>query len=205
MNASSASRASVASVRRTLLSTAGLAVGIAIGLALTGPTEMLLGVMFVLPVVGIAAGLTLGGAQLFPGVHDHVHAALWTAGTALGLAVGLTGGTVLVEALALEAGSMPDDLMALLLVGGLAGGGVGLGKWACLRLGASPVSASRWVLGEALALATGALLGGMLCYLALGTIRSVPAIMLIAAAGGIAEGLVFDRNWRRERPAMDAG
>lgn len=179
--------------------------GISTGLALTGPTEMLLGVMFVLPVVGGAAGLALGGAQLFPGVHEHVPAALWTAATAVGLALGLTGGTVLVEAIALEAGRVPDDLAALLIVGGLAGGGVGLGKWACLRLGASPVSAGRWVLGEALALASGALLGGMLCYTALGTIRSVPAIMLIAVAGGIAEGLVFDRNWRRERTATDAG
>ncbi|MDP2498136.1 MAG: hypothetical protein Q8W44_09175 [Candidatus Palauibacterales bacterium] len=203
-NASSASSAASAPARRILLSAAGLAAGIAVGLALAGPTETLLGVMFVLPVVGVAAGLALGGAQLASEVREHVHAALWTTGTAVGLALGLTGGTVLVEAVGLEGGRLPADLAALLLVGSLAGAGVGLAKWVALRAGAAPpVPAGRWVAGEALALATGALLGGMLCYLALGTIRSVPAIVLIAVAGGMAEGLIFDRNWRAAAASTD--
>jgi len=42
-------------------------------------------------------------------------------------------------------------------------------------------------------------LAGALCYLALGTIRSVPAMVFIAVAGGVAEGLILDRNWRRAR------
>lgn len=187
------------SLRRTLLSAAGLATGIGIGLALTGPTEMLLGVMFVLPVVGLVAGLALGGAQVASGIRENVNAALWTGGTAMGLALGLTGGTVLVEAVGLEGGRLLPDLAALLLVGGLAGAGVGLAKWISLRLGAAPAPAGRWIAGEALGLAGGALLGGGLCYLALGTIRSVPAIILIAVAGGVAEGLILDRNWRKTR------
>ena len=138
-----ASQSSSAPLRRAILSAAGLAAGIAIGLALAGPSETLLGVMFVLPVVGIAAGLALGGAQLASEVREHVAPAPWTAGTAIGLALGLTGGTVLVEAVGLEGGRVLPDLAALLLVGSLAGAGVGLAKWVVLRAGAASPPARR--------------------------------------------------------------
>lgn len=200
-----ASQSSSAPLRRAILSAAGLAAGIGAGLALARPTEALLGVMFVLPVVGLAAGLALGGAQLASEVREHVAPALWTAGTAVGLALGLTGGTVLVEAVGLEGGRVLPDLAALLLVGSLSGAGVGLARWASLRAGAASPPAGRWIFGEAGGLAAGALAGGALCYLALGTIRSVPAIVLIAVAGGVAEGLIFDRNWRRTGPATGGG
>lgn len=190
-----------AGLRWSALSAAGLTIGIGLGLLLASPAEAVLGVMFVLPVVGGAAGLILGGAQLVAGLRERVSPVRWTLATSVGVAVGLTLGTVLVEtvlvdAFGLRGGEPLSDLAALTLVGGLTGAAAGLVQWPFLAgEGTSPDGG--WVVGSAAGLAAGAVVGGGLCYLVAGTIRSPLAILVVALAGGAALGAVLGRR----RPA----
>lgn len=187
------------STRWILLSAIGLTAGIGAGGALAGPVEALLGVMFVLPAVGVSAGLCLGGAQLVANGSREATSIAWIATTAFGFAIGLTLGTVLVEVLlvdmvGLRAGHAPSDLVALAFVGGLAGAVTGsVQLLPALRKG-TDASAGWWTVGSALGLALGAAVGGGIAYLAVGTIRSLAGIALVGLGAGAGIGATLGRT-----------
>lgn len=190
-------------LRLPLLSSGGLLVGVGLGLALTRPTEALLGVMFVLPVIGAAGGAALASAQLLGGLADRVRASLWIAASAAALAIGLTVSTALVEAVGLRPGRVLHDLGALVVVGGGAGASLGAGQWLATP-GSRRPGAGALIGGAALGLATGAVAGGALCHLLLGTIRSLPAVAVIAVAGGAGAGVELAGRRPRDGRARDA-
>lgn len=188
------------STRWMLLSALALTVGIGAGLLLTPWTEEILGVMFVLPVIGAAAGASVGGAQQIAGVGGRLQSWPWLAATAAGLAAGLTLGTAAVEtiltgALGLQEGVVAADLAALFLIGLCGGGAVGLLQWLLLRR-EEPASTVGWPVAMAMGLAAGTLIGGALCYAVLGTIRSVAALLLISLCAGAAWGMAAAWRWR---------
>ncbi len=181
--------------RWILCSGAGVLVGIAVGVPLGAPAEALLGMALVLPAVGAAIGASLGTSQWLLLRRRARGAGAWIVATAAGVAVGLTGGTTLVEAVGLERGNPVDEQLALLVIGASVGFAVGTAQWLFLRR--RGLGSSSWIAASTAGMAFGLVAGGVVAELLLGGIASavgLGVVGLCTAVGSAATtGLAFAR------------
>lgn len=84
-------------VRWSLLTMAGLAVGILAALVFGEPIEAVVGMILVTPVLTLLVGAVLGAGQWLDLRHRVSGARLWIVATCLGVGAGLAGGVVIVE------------------------------------------------------------------------------------------------------------
>lgn len=161
----------------------GLGLGLVASLPVGRWVGAALGMLLILPSIGLVAGTALGLSQGWALRHSLRRLARWVAGTALGLAVGVTGGTVLVEALGLEREQPLEEVAGLLLIGVVMGSVLALAQWhaACRSLAGS----LRWVLGHGAGAAAGLLLGSALGH-GLGLSSGGLALTLLGGAVGAA-------------------
>jgi hypothetical protein len=151
------------------LTVLGIVAGLALALPLGVPIFAVLGAMAGTPVVLGIVGLSLGTAQ-WPVIRRHISSsAWWVAGSAVGMAVGLTLGVVLVEQIGRAVAGGPINFRMLGVparaasfgtIGLIGGAGVGLGQWLVLRRQAA--KCSRWVHVNALSLGAGLACGSLL-------------------------------------------
>ena len=166
----------------------GLVAGLALALPAGAFAEALLGMMLVLPVAGAVLGGSLGVSQCLVTRRALARPWLWIGASAVGLAVGLTGGTVLVEAIGLERGRPLEEGAALLLIGAATGAGLGLAQWPALRRRHRQESgAGWWIASSAAGMAVGLLVGGTLAALAGGP-GSPAGFFALAACAGLVSG-----------------
>lgn len=169
-----------------LASAGGAIVGTAVGVPAGLSVLSWLGGELMLPAVGLLLGLAVGVCQwLFirrvvatrPG---------WIVGTAVGAAVGLTAGTVVVELLALEKRHLPDELVAMVLIGACLGGSIGWLQW---RLGLPSRRRSHaWVAIHTVALAAGLAVGALLATVGFGDLRTVGGLATLTVTAACALG-----------------
>ncbi len=176
------------------LTVLGIVAGLALALPLGAPIFAVLGAMAGTPIVLGIVGLSLGTAQ-WPVIRRHISSSLWwVVGSAMGMAVGLTLGVVLVEQLgrALFGGPINFRMLGIaaraasfLTIGLIGGAGVGFAQWLVLRRQAS--NCSRWVPVNALSLGAGLACGSLLAdALMLGTGSLASAAVLLLVGSGFA-------------------
>ena len=161
------------SARWVILCGLGLGAGLFVGLALASPIGAIVGMMLVTPVILAIAGSMFGAVQ-WVAIWRHPRVALlWISASALGLALGMTLGIVLVEMLGR---AITGEQVRLLTIGpwgrvvGLAGIGtmtglaVGTIQWLALRR--YSVLGRQWIAlcaaGFGVGLPLGGLVGGVL-------------------------------------------
>ncbi len=173
------------------LTVLGIVAGLALALPLGAPIFAVLGAMAGTPIVLGIVGLSLGTAQ-WPVIRRHISSSLWwVVGSAMGMAVGLTLGVVLVEQLgrALFGGPINFRMLGIaaraasfLTIGLIGGAGVGFAQWLVLRRQAS--NCSRWVPVNALSLGAGLACGSLLAdalMLGTGSLASEAVLLLVGS------------------------
>jgi hypothetical protein len=174
------------------LTVLGIVAGLALALPLGVPIFAVLGAMAGTPIVLGIVGLSLGTAQ-WPIIRRHISSsAWWVAGSAVGMAVGLTLGVILVEQIgrAIFGGPINFRMLGVAAraasfgtIGLLGGAGVGLAQWLVLRRQAA--RCSRWVHVNALSLGVGLACGSLLAdalMLRTGSLASA-AVLLVMGSG----------------------
>ena len=144
------------------LTVLGLVAGLALALPLGVPIFAILGAMVGTPVVLSIVGFSLGTAQ-WPIIRRHVASSgWWIVASALGMAVGLTAGVVLVEQIgrAVMGGQVNFRMLGVAgraasfgTIGLMAGASLGLAQWLVLRRHAA--SCKSWISVNAMSLAAG--------------------------------------------------
>jgi hypothetical protein len=184
-------------VRWVLLSTFGLAGGLAVGLGLSEPIEAVVGMMLVTPVVLTIAGSVLGTSQSLALWRFGRSGVLWVAATAVGLGVGMTLGIVAAETIGRSISGQQVRLVSLSplarvwglgLVGSITGLAVGLAQRAAVRNAASVNGP--WVLTCTVGFGVGLPGGGLAADLLLGGLRSLAGFALFLGVAGLITGLV---------------
>jgi hypothetical protein len=146
----------------TFLTTLGLAAGLIGGLAADAALDDIVNAMVVTAVVTCVVGAGLGGFQAFSLRRVVKRPLWWMTATAVGMAIGLAAGVVLVEQIGiLLTGQRPNiarldpsvRALSLLVVGLTSGTAVGLAQWVVLRRYAKDVRHWATSTGVALALA----------------------------------------------------
>lgn len=192
------------SLRWTLLTTAGLAAGIALGLLLQEPLEALVGMILVTPAVTLLVGGTLGAAQWVELRRHLGRAHRWLLATAVGLGAGLAAGVTAVEIGGQALLGQPLRLLTLgpwgqsasmLVVGALAGALLGLVQRASLR-----TLPRAWPLVSALGLALGLAGGSLLAHALAGAITSPAGFALLVLGAGLVLGACTRGAVRTARP-----
>ena len=180
-------------VRWPLLTSVGLAAGVAAALVLQRPIEALVGMILVTPVVTLLVGLAMGASQWLEVRRSHRHATRWLLVTAVGLGGGLTLGVVAAEVAGQMLLGRPLRLLSLapfaqavsmLFVGALAGGTLGLAQ----RLSMRDLPA-RWPLVSAVGLGAGLSIGSALATTLLGALTSPAGVAVLAIVAGAVLGL----------------
>jgi hypothetical protein len=180
------------SLRWTLLSMAGLAGGIALGVTLQEPIEAIVGMILVTPAVTLLVGAALGAAQWVELRRHLARAHRWLLATAVGLGAGLAGGVVAVEVVGQALLGHPLRLLtmgawaqsaSMFVVGALAGALLGLVQRASLR--ALPRA---WPLVSGLGLAVGLAAGSLVAHALAGAITSVAGFALLVLCAGLVLG-----------------
>ena len=170
----------------------GLIAGLALALPLGIPIFAVLGAMAGTPIVLGIVGATLGTAQC-PVIRRHFSSSWWwIAASAVGMAVGLTAGVVLVEQAgrALTGGQLNFRMLGTFgracsfgVIGLLGGGALGLSQWLVLRRHAHNCRA--WIRVNAGSLGAGLACGSLLAdalMLRSGSLAST-AVLLIIGTG----------------------
>jgi hypothetical protein len=163
----------------------GLA-GLALALGAGRSLGAFVGMLFVLPLIGLAVGAGLGLAQALLLRLDGGHAA-WVLSSALGLSIGLTVSTAVVEALGFAKGDLAQELAALIVIG--LGTGAGIGLFQKLLAGPSPAMEPGLVLRSAGGAGLGIVTGGLVSAATLGGIRSGTGLLTIAFLAALGIGL----------------
>ena len=199
-------------VRWVLFSTVGLAAGLALGLGLGKPIQAVVGMMLVTPVVLAIAGSVLGASQsLAMGRRDR-SAALWIGGTAVGVALGMTLGIIVVETVgrAITGGQVRlvaigplARLAGLAVVGSITGLAVGLAQRLSVRR--YPTASGRWVVVSVIGFGIGLPGGGVAADLLLGGLRSAAGFGLFLTATGLITGILTARGAARISLALNRG
>ena len=190
----------------TLLCALGLAGGLSVGLGLARPIQAVVGMMLVTPITLAMAGSLLGVSQSLVLWRRAGTAARRVTATAVGLALGMTLGIVIVEtigraltrgAVRLVALSPEARLLGLLAVGATTGLLVGLAQ-ALVSRGrfAHP---GRWVAATVVGFGTGLPGGGLAADALLGGLRSPAGFSVFLVVAGLIVGLVT------ARPALRLG
>ena len=182
--------------RWTTLTALGLVCGIGAGLALGGPIQFVVGMMLVAPIVTGIVGAVLGGAQWLHLRTVMVRASWWIAATVIGMALGLSGGVVVVEQVGrLLLGHRPDVIHLTVLqraasfavLGAITGAIVSGFQWLVLR--AQLPAVKGWVATTTGALLVAFVASSLLVDLAVGGFQSARGVAVFI---GVA-GLIFGR------------
>jgi hypothetical protein len=188
------------SLRWTLLTAAGLSLGILLGLSLQDPLEAIVGMILITPVVTGIVGMSLGAAQWLELRRHLARAHRWLLATAVGLGAGLAAGVVAVEVTGrailghplrlLQLGA-PAQTASLLVVGFLAG--ALLGGVQRLAVRALPRT---WPLVSGVGLGLGLALGGVAAHLVAGSLTSTAGLVALVLASGLVLGACTTRVLR---------
>jgi hypothetical protein len=194
-----------------LLSALGLAIGLAVGLGLAPSIQTIVGMMLVTPVALVLSGSLLGASQSVALHRLDRSGALWIAATALGVALGMTLGIVIVETVAraltgetvrVVALAPATRFFGLAAVGTVTGVVVGLAQLLALQKYAAV--GRRWVYSSALGFGAGLPIGGLAADLLVGGLRSAAGFGLFLAVAGLLMGLLTARGARRIAAAAGA-
>ena len=188
------------SIRWTVVTGLGLALGIAMGVLLQDPIEAIFGMILLTPVVTVLVGAMLGAAQWME-LRRHFQAAhRWLLATAIGLGGGLTVGIVAVEVIGQQILGHPVRLLAsgpaaqamsMLIVGFIAGSLLGLIQRAFVRS-----LDRRWPLASGLGLGLGLSIGSLLANAFAGTLTSLAGFIVLILCAGFALGSFTTRAVR---------
>jgi len=181
--------------RWTSLTAVGLVGGIGAALVLGGPIQFLVGMMLVTPVVTGVVGAVLGGAQWLHLRHVMVRASWWIGATILGMALGLSGGVVVVEqAGRLLLGHRPDVVHLTILqraasfavLGAITGAIVSGFQWLVLR--AQLPAVKGWVVTTTAALLIAFVVSSLLVDVAVGGFQSARGVIVFVGVAGLLFG-----------------
>jgi hypothetical protein len=172
----------------------GLCVGLAASLPVGRWVEAALGMLLILPSMGLVTGVVLGLSQGWALRQRLGWLLRWVLGTALGLSVGLTAGTTLVEGLGLERGRPFEELVGLLLIGGVVGSVLALAQWQLARR--ELVGSLPWVAGHGLGAGAGLACGSLTAHL-LGAAAGPLGLVLTLVGGAAGVGWAGSRGLDR--------
>ena len=174
------------------LTIVGLVAGLALALPLGIPIFAILGAMAGTPVVLSIVGLGVGTAQ-WPIIRRHMPSSgWWIVLSALGMAVGLTAGVILVEQVgrAFMGGPVNFRMLGVLAravsfgtIGLMGGGFLGFAQWLVLRR--HSVGCNRWISVNAWSLAAGLSSGSLLAdrfVTRAGSLTSIGILLVIGSA-----------------------
>jgi len=180
------------------LTALGLGLGIPLGFALGVPAEILFGMMLVVPVIGLVAGASLGATQSVVLRKSTARALPWVLATTLGMAFGLTAGTVSIEVLGLRRGNPIDEALSMVVLGLAVGASIGLPQWLVLR--GRMMKAGWWLAASVAGTSTAFLAGGLTAQLFVGGFRSPAGLVLFAVVAGGLMALATIPALRRMAP-----
>lgn len=208
------SRPVVSSLRWSVLTLLGLALGFGIGLAAGGPVEALVGMILVTPVLTALAGGAFGSVQWF-GARRTLSAG-WIVASMLGLGAGLALGVVAVELTGraitgeqLNVRTLPPFARAASLA--VVGVACGLALGACqgwiLRRRFGRTGQGRWLRASVLGFGGGLALGSLAADAIAGGIASPLGFAILVGVGGGLAGWVTGRELERtvETAALQPG
>ncbi len=200
--------------RWLVLSALGLAVGLPLALALLDPLELLVGMVLVTPLVFGIAGAILGLSQWLALRHPR-HPLLWIGLCAAGLALGLTGATVGIEAVGRALAGTPTRIgntpplglaAAFGALGALGGLTLGAAQWVYLRRWFE--GAGLWLLASGGGLALGMVGGFALSYVFFGGVTTGPGMLVVLSTAAVTSGAITGhalvRYARRAASALGA-
>ncbi len=177
------------------LTSLGLGLGIPLGFAVGIPAEFLFGMMLVVPAIGLVAGASLGASQSLVLRNRQVRTIAWVAATALGMAFGLTTGTVGIEVIGLRRGNPLEEAVSMVVLGLAVGISLGVPQWFVLRQ--HMARAAWWVAASVIGTAIGFLGGGLTAELLAGGFRSPTGLAVFALVGGALMALATTPVLRR--------
>lgn len=191
-------------VRWILLSAAGLAIGLAVGLGLAEPIEALVGMMLVTPVILSLAGSLFGASQWVALWRWHRAGVVWIAATTLALGIGMTLGIVAVEMagrvitgeqVRLLSVGLLGRILGLGVVGTVTGFAVGGAQHLALRPYATATGS--WMIRCAVAFGLGFPGGAVAADVLLGGLRSLPGFATFLGVTGLIVGVLTVRPAKR--------
>ena len=190
--------------RWTTLTAIGLLGGIGVALVLGGPIQFVVGMMLVTPIVTGVVGAVLGGAQWLHLRHIMVKAGWWIVATILGMALGLSGGVVVVEQVGrLLIGHRPDVVHLTILqravsfavLGAITGAIVSGFQWLVLRAQLPVVKG--WVVTTTTALLVAFVVSSLFVDLAIGGFQSARGVVAFIGVAGLIFGGITSQPLRR--------
>lgn len=177
------------------LTVLGLVAGLALALPLGVPIFAIVGAMVGTPIVLSIVGLSLGTAQ-WPIIRRHLSSSWWwVVASALGMALGLTVGVILVEQIARAIIGGPVNFRMLgvtaraasfATIGALAGGSLGLAQWLVLRRHAH--NCKRWIRVNAWSLGAGLACSSFLADALVARPGSLASAVILLVIGSIVSG-----------------
>ena len=182
----------------TGLTSLGLGLGIPLGFVLGVPAEIILGMMLVVPAIGLVAGASLGASQAVILRARHARGLAWIFATALGMAFGLTAGTVSIELFGLQRGNPMDEALSMVVLGLAVGASVGLPQWLVLRR--RMTQAGWWLAASIAGTAVAFLGGGLTAQVLAGGFRSPAGLAVFALVAGALMALATTPALRRMVP-----
>jgi len=178
------------------LTVLGLAAGLALALFLGVPLFAILGAMVGTPIVLSIVGLSLGTAQ-WPIIRRHMsQSGWWVAASAIGMALGLTVGVVMVEQIgrAIVGGPINFRMLGFAAraasfgtIGVMAGAALGLAQWLVLRRNAA--GCGRWIRINSVSLGGGLACGSLLADALVVRSGSLASVAILLVVGGTAAGI----------------
>ncbi len=166
-----------------LRTAAGSLIGLALALGAGAPLAPLIGMVLLLPAVGLVVGSSVGLSQWLVLRPADRTSGWWVPASGIGVAGGLTLSTVVVELAGFTKTSLLSEMTALLLIGGGTGAALALGQR--LLLPHRFRTASGWVGRSAAGAALGMAAGGVAAEFAFGTLRTGAGLLALAVASGI--------------------
>lgn len=197
-------RPAVTSLRWSVLTLLGLALGFGLGLAAGGPVEALVGMILVTPVLTALAGGAFGSVQWL-GARKALSAG-WIVASLLGLGAGLALGVVAVELTGraitgeqLNVRTLPPAARAasFAVVGIACGLALGATQGWILKRRYGKTGQSRWLRASVLGFGSGLALGSLAADAIAGGIASPLGFVILVGVGGGLAGWVTGRELER--------
>lgn len=195
--------AQVSWLRWTVLTTVGLAAGLAAAAAAGGPAEAVVGMLLAMPVVTGMVGLVLGGTQWLELRRRVRPAGWWIAASAVGLSIGLLGGVAIVEQIGRGVTGGQVNLRSMgsgwvvasfAVVGVVSGVLLGLMQWLAFRRFGLP--GAFWVATSTLAMSAALVTGSLVAELVTPGVMTPGGFALFVLFAGAILGAVSGRRLR---------
>ncbi|HKW89520.1 MAG TPA: hypothetical protein VJN21_12270 [Candidatus Acidoferrales bacterium] len=184
-----------------VLTIVGLVAGLALALPIGVPIFAVLGAMAGTPIVLSIVGFSVGTAQ-WPIIRRHMPGSgWWIAVSALGMAVGLTAGVILVEQIGRAAVGGPINFRMIGVVGRaasfgtiglIAGASLGFTQWLLLRRHAR--HSSNWIRTNSWSLGLGLASGSLLADALVARTGSIAGIAILFVVGSACAGICTART-----------